>query len=100
MAQKLPERGLLIRSEPIKEILTGRKVWEIRGGATNVRGRIALIRSKSGLIVGTCNVVEVVGPLTLAELRVLCNADGSPLTPKMVSDRVRKAAKISGVGRC
>jgi integrase len=30
--------------------------------------------------------------------RVLCRVDGSPLTPKMVSDRVRRAAARAGLG--
>jgi len=62
-------RGLLIRSPWIEKILTGRKSWEIRGSNTNIRGRIGLIRSGSGLIVGTCDLVGAEGPLSLAELR-------------------------------
>lgn len=62
-------RGLLIRSPWIERILQGSKCWEIRGSNTNVRGRIALIRSGSGKIVGTCDLMDVVGPLTLSELR-------------------------------
>ena len=50
-------------------ILAGKKKWEIRGRKTNVRGTIALIRSGSGLIVGTCELIDVVGPLTLRQLR-------------------------------
>jgi hypothetical protein len=61
--------GLLILKEPLAEILVGTKTWEIRGKATARRGRIALIESKSGHVVGTCEVVDVLGPLTLAELR-------------------------------
>jgi hypothetical protein len=56
-------RGLLIRSPWIEEILRGRKTWEIRGSNTNIRGRIGLIRSGSGLVVGTCDLVDVEGPL-------------------------------------
>lgn len=62
-------RGLLIRSPWIERILQGSKCWEIRGSNTSVRGRIALIKSGSGKIVGTCDLVDVVGPLTLSELR-------------------------------
>ena len=51
------ERGLLIQSPWIENILAGEKTWEIRGSRTNIRGPIGLIRSKSGLIVGTCEVV-------------------------------------------
>lgn len=61
--------GLLILKEPLDKILAGTKTWEIRGKATARRGPIALIQSKSGHVVGTCDVVDVVGPLTLAELQ-------------------------------
>ena len=61
--------GLLILKEPLDKILAGTKTWEVRGKATARRGPIALIESKSGHVVGTCEVVDVVGPLNLAELR-------------------------------
>lgn len=61
--------GLIIRSPFVDWILAGKKTWEIRGCYTHVRGKIALIRGGSGLIVGTCELVSVVGPLTLRELR-------------------------------
>lgn len=62
-------RGLLIHEGPIKQILSGRKTWEIRGSSTKIRGTIALIQSGSGQIVGRCKLVDVVGPLTLKEMR-------------------------------
>jgi hypothetical protein len=61
----LPDRALIIRSPHIERILAGTKTWEIRGRATKMRGKIGLIRSKSGLVVGRCEVVDVVGPLSL-----------------------------------
>jgi hypothetical protein len=61
--------GLLILKDPLDKILAGTKTWEIRGRATARRGPIALIESKSGHVVGTCDVVDVVGPLTLTELQ-------------------------------
>jgi len=65
----MPMRGLIIRSPYIDWILEGKKTWEIRGSNSHVRGKIALIRSGSGLVVGTCKLVGVVGPLTLRELK-------------------------------
>ena len=62
-------KGLMIRSPWIEKILEGKKTWEIRGSNTKIRGTIALIRSGSGTVVGTCELVDVVGPLTLSELR-------------------------------
>ncbi len=61
-------KGLIIRSPWMEEILRGRKTWEIRGSRTKVRGRIALIRSGSSTVVGTCELVDVIGPLSLADL--------------------------------
>jgi hypothetical protein len=62
-------RGLLILKEPLDKILAGTKTWEVRGKATALRGPIALIQSKLGQVVGTCEVIDVVGPLSLAELK-------------------------------
>jgi predicted transcriptional regulator len=62
-------RGLIIRSPYVEWILDGKKTWEIRGSNSHVRGKIALIRSGSGLVVGTCNLVDVMGPLSLLELK-------------------------------
>ena len=61
--------ALIILEDPLAKILAGTKTWEIRGSATKRRGRIALIQSKSGLVVGTCNLVDVLGPLSLKKLR-------------------------------
>lgn len=62
-------RGLQIKKVPIDQILAGTKTWEIRGTATSRRGSIALIESRSGHVVGTCELVDVVGPLSLEELQ-------------------------------
>ena len=62
-------KGLLIKSPWIEKILEGKKTWEIRGTNTRIRGTIALIRSGSSLVVGTCELVNVVGPLSLSDFR-------------------------------
>lgn len=64
----LPSRGLMIRDPYISEILLRRKSWEIRGFSTNIRGRIGLIKSKSGHVYGEAQIVEVKGPLSFDEL--------------------------------
>lgn len=72
-------RGLLIRNEPLDAILRGEKTWEIRGKRTYIREKIALIRSGSGLIVGTCELVDCVGPLSLAQMRSAVELHGMSL---------------------
>jgi hypothetical protein len=62
-------RGLLVKSPHIDRILARRKTWEIRGARAHIREVIALIRSGSGEIVGTCEIVDVVGPMTLADYK-------------------------------
>jgi uncharacterized protein YqfB (UPF0267 family) len=61
--------GLVINSPWIDLILSGKKTWEIRGSRTKPRERIALIKSKSGTVVGGCDVVGCIGPLALDRLR-------------------------------
>lgn len=62
-------RGLIIRTEPLNNILAGRKTWEIRGTRTKIRGTIGLIESGSGTIVGCCELIDCVGPLSLSEMQ-------------------------------
>ncbi len=64
----LPGLGLLVREPYISFILAHQKRWEIRGTRTKHRGRLALIRSKSGLIVGECKIIDCKGPLEFQEL--------------------------------
>lgn len=62
-------RGLIIKQEFLDRILAGRKDWELRGSRTQLRGSIALIESGSGTVVGLCTLADVIGPLSLAELK-------------------------------
>ena len=57
-------RALLIRHPHIDKILDGEKTWEIRGSRTNIRGPIALVASGTGTVIGVCELVDCVGPLT------------------------------------
>ena len=54
--------GLVVMKEPLDKTLAGGKTWEIRGKKTMRLGPIALIECKPGHVVGTCQVVDVVGP--------------------------------------
>lgn len=56
--------GLIIKTKWADLILTGQKTWEIRGSRTNKRGTIGIIKSGSGLIYGTVNLVGYL-PLTM-----------------------------------
>ena len=60
--------GLIIKEKWLDLILRGEKTWEIRGTRTKVRGRIALIESGSGLVVGEAVLTDVVGPLSKPDL--------------------------------
>jgi len=62
-------RGLLVRQPFADWIVDGRKTWEIRGSATKVRGRVAIIAAGTGTILGTCELCDVAGPLRLKDLR-------------------------------
>lgn len=50
--------GLIIKAPYIDWILAGDKDIELRGFNTNKRGRIALIKSGTGLVVGTVEIVD------------------------------------------
>lgn len=54
----LPERGLIIRDPWVSLILSGKKSWELRTRATTIRGRIAIIRAGSGLVIGEARLID------------------------------------------
>ena len=62
-------KALVVRPPWIEKILRRQKTWELRSRRTKARGPIGLIESRSGMVVGICDVVDVVGPLSLAALR-------------------------------
>ena len=70
-------------------ILNGQKTWEIRGARTSVRGRIGLIASRSGTVIGVCELVDCIGPLTAEEFHKNAKKAGMPPS----------AAKLVGIGR-
>src|ERR1017187_7955597 len=72
-------RALLIRHPWIDMILDGGKTWEIRGSRTSVRCQIALIASGSGTVVGVCDLVDCIGPLTANQFRT--NAKKAGMRP-------------------
>ncbi len=59
-------RGLIIREEYIRMILSGRKRWEIRRTNTRIRGTVALI--SRGMLYGFVDIVDSF-PVDVEELR-------------------------------
>ncbi|MGF9644057.1 ASCH domain-containing protein [Paenibacillus sp. MABNS29] len=58
--------GLIIKPNWADMVLSGIKPWEIRGSRTHKRGTIGIIKSGSGLVYGTANLVDCI-PLTMYE---------------------------------
>lgn len=56
-----------------------------------MRGRIALIRGGSGMVVGLTNLVDVVGPLDSEEFRAARNKHCIPATEDHLGERYRYA---------
>jgi len=50
-------KGLLIKQPWVHKVLSGEKTWELRGSRRNQRGRIAIVESKTGTVVGVTEVV-------------------------------------------
>lgn len=51
-------KGLIIKDPWIELIFEGLKTWEIRGSNSKIRGTIALIKSGTGMIYGTVEIVD------------------------------------------
>lgn len=62
-------KSLIIKKEYLDKIFNGTKVWELRGSKTNIRGRIRLIESGSGLILGEVDLIDCIGPLKEKDLQ-------------------------------
>ena len=71
-------KALIIKKRWLDLILAGRKSWELRGSRTKNLGRIGLIESGSGKVMGICKLVEVRGPLSVAELKRTSSRHGVP----------------------
>ncbi|MBP3199270.1 MAG: ASCH domain-containing protein [Butyrivibrio sp.] len=51
-------KALIIKEPWIDLILENKKIWEIRGSNTKIRGKIFLIKSGTGQIWGTAELVD------------------------------------------
>lgn len=56
-------KGLIIKKQYLDLIFDNGKVWEMRSTRTKVRGRIGLIESGSGLVVGEAYLQDCGDPL-------------------------------------
>ena len=56
------ERALIIKKIHLDKIFDKGKVWEMRSTKTSIRGRVGLIQSGSGLIVGEVNIIGCFEP--------------------------------------
>jgi hypothetical protein len=53
-------KGLIIKPKWADLILSGAKTWEIRGSQTHQRGRIGIIKSGTGKIFGSVQLVDCI----------------------------------------
>jgi hypothetical protein len=97
----MPCVALVIHSDPLDKILSGRKTWEMRTQNTNKRGPIALAKKGSGHIYGIADIVDSRGPMTTNELATTTNLHG--ITPARLADpqvaKYRYAWVLSNVRR-
>lgn len=63
------ERGLIIKKDWLDLIFNEHdpKTWEMRSRSTNIRGRVGLIESGSGMIVGETIIVDSLEPKDVRE---------------------------------
>jgi hypothetical protein len=80
-----PRRALIVKREWLDLILSGVKTWEIRGSRTHFRGRIGLIESGSGMVMGEAVLRGCTGPIPHNSLHFSINKHCIP------------ADKISGI---
>lgn len=61
-------KGLIIDTPHIENILSGRKVWEMRSTRTKQRGVVALIRKGSGKVIGVAEIIDSIGPFSTEQM--------------------------------
>jgi hypothetical protein len=55
-------KALIIKKEWLDKIFDDEKIWEMRTTLTKIRGKIKLIESGSGLILGECEIINSFKP--------------------------------------
>jgi hypothetical protein len=93
-------RGLLIKKQFLEKILSGKKSWEIRSSRTNIRGPIGLICSGTGTVVGVCELIDCIGPLTNEQFRRNARKAGlHPAEASIPRGQLRFAWVLSNIQR-
>lgn len=64
------ERGLIIKAPWAQALAEGRKRWELRNRPSEVRGPVAILEGGTCQAVGVMEIVDCVGPLDPAALRL------------------------------
>jgi hypothetical protein len=83
-------KGLIIKSPWIDKILAGEKTWEIRGSNTKIRGKISLIKSGSGMILGKADLVDCVPRVSLGAIDYRNKQNYSPALSSVIGGIVYK----------
>lgn len=53
-------KGFIVKQRWMKYILSQKKIWDVRNGATKIRGKIYLIQSGTKSIVGECELIDCI----------------------------------------
>ena len=53
---KLPKIAIVVCAPYAKQIVNGSKILEMRGRDTKIRGKVAIIEARSGLIIGEASI--------------------------------------------
>ncbi|WP_442951553.1 ASCH domain-containing protein [Paenibacillus sp. GYB004] len=51
------QRALIVREPYASMIVTGTKIWEIRGSNTKIRGTVGIIAAGTGTVIGRCDLL-------------------------------------------
>lgn len=89
-------KGLIIKKEWLDKIFDNEKIWEMRSTQTKIRGKIQLIESKSGTIVGEC---EITGCHKLSENEKLSELKNHQVEDTSLLDKWCFAWHISNAKR-
>lgn len=66
-------KGLIIKPKWADLILSGEKTWEIRGSRTHFRGRFDIIKSGSGKVFGSVDLVDCISLHGWDDVALICD---------------------------